>query len=295
VEIDPAIARIGRERHPENPYASEYVDLHIDHARSFLQRTDKQYDLVVFATLDSHTAFSSLSSLRMDNFIFTEKSVRSAKNRLNRFSLTGARQNRKSFFLGGELFDLDRPIGLTDHLPIEMPFPEENVETTSDDWPFLFLEKRGFPYVLTLFLILILAFIPLRMTKLPFRESVLRRRFLLPFSLRRVEQLWMDKETFLSGIIIGLWWIQVSFPPPAGIMTVRDLIPRGVVAWVFRPGTFIQALIEVFPFLLAGVRRWYLPAMVFLPGLPHRDLRHGGFHRRSPHPRLRPRHLLPAR
>ena len=202
VEIDPAIARIGQERHPENPYASEYVTLHIDDARSFLQRTDKKYDLVVFATLDSHAAFSSLSSLRMDNFVFTEESIRSVKSKLkpnggiaiNFFAIKpwlsqrhfntltreigspvltyGSPSNQEVIFLAGELFDPDRPLGMTDYLPIEPPFSEENVETTSDDWPFLFLEKRGVPfhYVLPLLLILILAFIPLRMTKLPFRE-----------------------------------------------------------------------------------------------------------------------------
>jgi hypothetical protein len=37
---------------------------------------------VIFATLDSHTAFSSLSSLRLDNFIFTEESLRGVANHL---------------------------------------------------------------------------------------------------------------------------------------------------------------------------------------------------------------------
>jgi spermidine synthase len=59
------------------------VRLFVDDARSFLQRTKEKYDLVVFATLDSHTAFSSLSSLRLDNFVFTEESVRSAREKLN--------------------------------------------------------------------------------------------------------------------------------------------------------------------------------------------------------------------
>ncbi|HZD41170.1 MAG TPA: hypothetical protein VE131_10640 [Terriglobales bacterium] len=202
VEIDPAIARIGQELHPEEPYASERVNLYIEDARSFLQRTDKKYDLVVFATLDSHAAFSSLSSLRMDNFVFTVESLRTVKDVLkpgggvaiNFFAIKpwlSQRQfntlrgvmrlpiltyrsptNQDAIFLAGELFDPDLPLGMTDYRPIEPPFTAENVETTSDDWPFLFLEKRGIPlhYFIPLLLILILAFIPLRMSNLPLRE-----------------------------------------------------------------------------------------------------------------------------
>jgi len=202
VEIDPAIARIGQELHPEKPYTSAQVNLHIDDARSFLQRTAKKYDLVVFATLDSHAAFSSLSSLRMDNFVFTDESLRTVKTILkpdggiaiNFFAIKpwlsqrhlnslagemgppvltyGSPTNQEVILLGGALFDPTRPLGMTNYHSIEPPFTAEYVETTSDDWPFLFLEKRGIPfqYLLPLLLILVLAFIPLRIIKLPFRE-----------------------------------------------------------------------------------------------------------------------------
>ncbi len=81
VEIDPVVAQLGRELHPEKPYESKNVHLFIDDARSFLQKTKRRYDLVVFGALDSHTVFSSLSSLRLDNFIFTRESILSAKDR----------------------------------------------------------------------------------------------------------------------------------------------------------------------------------------------------------------------
>ena len=41
-----------------------------------------KYDLVVFATLDSHTVFSSLSSIRLDNFVFTKDSIENARTHL---------------------------------------------------------------------------------------------------------------------------------------------------------------------------------------------------------------------
>lgn len=202
VEIDPAIAQIGQQVHPERPYASEHVNLYIDDARSFLQRTDKKYDLVIFATLDSHAAFSSLSSLRMDNFVFTDESIRTVKSKLNPdggiainfFAIKpwlsqrhlntlaqemglpiltyGSPTNQEVIFLAGGLFDPTRSLGITNYHPIEPSFTAEKVEVTTDDWPFLFLEKRGIPfdYLMPLLFILALAVLPLRIIKLPFRE-----------------------------------------------------------------------------------------------------------------------------
>lgn len=83
VEIDPVIAELGKELHADKPYQSKAVRLFVDDARSFLQRQRSKYDLVIFATLDSHTAFSSLSSLRLDNFVFTVESLRQAAQHLN--------------------------------------------------------------------------------------------------------------------------------------------------------------------------------------------------------------------
>ena len=37
VEIDPVIATLGKKLHPENPYSSINVDLHINDARSFIK------------------------------------------------------------------------------------------------------------------------------------------------------------------------------------------------------------------------------------------------------------------
>jgi spermidine synthase len=58
VEIDPAIIQIGRASHPEAPYASPRVEVIADDARSFFARTGDTYDLIVFGLLDSHTTTS---------------------------------------------------------------------------------------------------------------------------------------------------------------------------------------------------------------------------------------------
>ena len=55
VEIDPVIVRLGREHHPDRPYSDPRVTVVTDDARHFLRTTNKTYDLVVFALIDSLT------------------------------------------------------------------------------------------------------------------------------------------------------------------------------------------------------------------------------------------------
>ena len=75
VEIDPGIAELGRQLHPEGPYEDPRVTLVVDDARSFFHRTEERYAMVVFGLLDSHRLLSSFSSVRLDNFIYTRESM----------------------------------------------------------------------------------------------------------------------------------------------------------------------------------------------------------------------------
>jgi hypothetical protein len=51
-------------------------------ARSFLNHTEQQYDLIVFGTLDSVTRLSALSNVRLDNFVYTLECIARARERL---------------------------------------------------------------------------------------------------------------------------------------------------------------------------------------------------------------------
>ena len=82
VEIDPRIAQLGRELHPERPYDSPNVQIHIDDARAFLTRTEERYDTIVFGFLDSHRLFSHMSSVRLDNYVYTTRSLETVRDRL---------------------------------------------------------------------------------------------------------------------------------------------------------------------------------------------------------------------
>lgn len=82
VEIDPAILRLGKELHPSRPYRDPRVTVTCDDARHFLRATDRKYDLVVFALIDSLTVQSSFSSVRLESYMFTEESFRAVRERL---------------------------------------------------------------------------------------------------------------------------------------------------------------------------------------------------------------------
>ena len=81
VEIDPAIIAIGKELHPEQPYASSKVTIVNDDARSHFATTTKTYDVIIFGLLDLHTT-TALTNARLDHYVYTRESIIQAKSRL---------------------------------------------------------------------------------------------------------------------------------------------------------------------------------------------------------------------
>ena len=82
VEIDPVIQRLGKQFHPDRPYDDSRVTVHLDDGRNFLRSTDKQYDLIVFALVDSLVLHSSLSNIRLESYLFTRQSLQDVKHHL---------------------------------------------------------------------------------------------------------------------------------------------------------------------------------------------------------------------
>jgi len=79
VDIDPQIMKIGEEMHPERPYDDPRVTRVVNDARAYFEQNhDKRFDVVCFGLLDSHAMFSAMSSLRLENYVYTEESMRSA-------------------------------------------------------------------------------------------------------------------------------------------------------------------------------------------------------------------------
>lgn len=82
VEIDPRLQDFGEQLHPDRPYDSGNVAVTINDGRAFLERTDRTYDLIVFALPDSLTLVSGQSSLRLESYLFTREAMESARNHL---------------------------------------------------------------------------------------------------------------------------------------------------------------------------------------------------------------------
>jgi len=180
VEIDPAILDIGRQYHPEKPYDSKFVRTINTDARAFLRDgKDSGYDLIVLGELDSHTVLSSMSSIRLDNYVYTVESFREALSRLNRDGVLALSFYYYRDWQMARVFDAlwrangAEPIAVhslgkyPDNLvlfagpgaprtqlvthPYVVAQNAENMvgngtmEPTTDDWPFLYLKQRGLP------------------------------------------------------------------------------------------------------------------------------------------------------
>src|SRR4029078_89414 len=76
------LARIGRDFHPEGVYRDPRVTVHINDGRAFLNNPREKSDLIVYALTDSLTLVSSTAGVRLESFLFTEESMRAARDHL---------------------------------------------------------------------------------------------------------------------------------------------------------------------------------------------------------------------
>ncbi len=188
VEIDPVIAALGRQWHPERPYANPRVRLIIDDARSFLRKAPAVYDLIVLGFLDTIRLLSEFSSVRLESYVYTRESFQDIKRHLKPdgvvalgFSTTTTWMLAKLYGLVRETFGAEpliytagrstilliRPSGaltpvtfkhlwrvkrqsLDQLLDAGLPLP-------TDDWPFLYMKARSIPQQYWMVIVVILA------------------------------------------------------------------------------------------------------------------------------------------
>jgi SAM-dependent methyltransferase len=172
VEIDPAIVAFGRDLHPERPYADPRVSLIVDDARSFFEKSNARYDIIAFGLLDSHTLLSSLSSVRLDSFVYTLESFQQVKRHLADDGIavvtfvtsTPWIEQRLGRMLV-ETFGSDRvysysSAGITTFVAGRLTADQladaglsawrasrsgKDVPLSSDDWPYLYMRARKIP------------------------------------------------------------------------------------------------------------------------------------------------------
>jgi hypothetical protein len=175
VEIDSTIIGLSRKFNAQAPYADPRVSIRIDDARSFLAKASPGYDMVVFGFLDSQALFSSMNNVRLDGYVYTVESMRSAFRLLNDHGMLTLSFYLGKPWLGLKIYQLvkeatgreptlyfgDRQedamiLCLPKDAGVVMPdkLPEfhrggygnlAQIDLPTDDWPFLYLVRKTIP------------------------------------------------------------------------------------------------------------------------------------------------------
>ena len=182
VEIDPLIFKLGRELHFEHPYQDPRTHVVLDDARSYIQNSHDQFDLIVFSLLDSHTTTSHFTNIRIDNYVYTREAMQRAKRLLKPDGLFIVKFQVDNPWIAGRLFNLMQdafgqdPIqfqsdiggydtsgrffvggsrerlaqatsdpALATYLATHSKMPMQEARLTTDDWPYFYQHEPGLP------------------------------------------------------------------------------------------------------------------------------------------------------
>jgi hypothetical protein len=231
VEIDPRIAQVGRERHPNRPYANPRVRLHIDDGRAFMQRTTTKYDLIVFALPDSQTLVSGNSSLRLESYLFTREAITTARAHLTSGGAFAMYNTYRSQWLidrySGTLaevfghapcIDTVGGVGHRAALVVARGSDNQKCATTwqlqthpapalaTDDHPFPYLRRPGIPgfYLLVLLFVLLAACVTVRAIGGPVKQM---RPYADLFFLGAAFLLLETKNVAGFALLFGTTWL----------------------------------------------------------------------------------------
>lgn len=189
VEIDPAILNLGKKIHPEKPYDNQAVHVHNNDARAFLANDDGKYDVIVFGHVDSHTTFSTMASVRLDNYLYTKESLESATRHLSDRGIAALSFAAGTDWLRSRLYQVVKAVSPVEPVAIKTQFDNagsitilwgpgldsirrtiaerraesvidpvelsQAVEMPTDDWPFLYQKDRDIPMVYLVMLIVV--------------------------------------------------------------------------------------------------------------------------------------------
>jgi len=125
VEIDPVINQRGKLDHPNKPFDDPRVKIWYDDGRSFLHKDHGPYDIAVYALVDSLVLHSGFSSLRLENFLFTEQAFRDVKSRLKPGGVFAMYNFYRQGWVVQRLAKLSKDVFGTEPLIISLPYQSE--------------------------------------------------------------------------------------------------------------------------------------------------------------------------
>jgi SAM-dependent methyltransferase len=265
VEIDRALYEIGLAKNPDRPYDDPRVDVIIDDGRAYLERTDKTYDLILFALPDSLTLVSGQSSLRLESFLFTKEALEAARDRLKPggvFSMYNfyreqwlidrlARTLDETFNTAPCVRDV-RAEGAVAVLTVSSdptaldcdPSPEVSAAgpaPVTDDYPFLYLREPGIPafYGLAVAGILLASLLGIRASGARIRQMApYTDLFLMGAAFLLLE----TKNVVQFALLFGTTWIVNALVFAGILLTVLAAIEVARRVRLPRPGMLYTLL-----------------------------------------------------
>jgi hypothetical protein len=281
VDIDPRIIAIGRASHPEQPYSQPGVRTVVDDARAFFGSDTRKYDVVCFGLLDSHAMASAMSTLRLDNYVYTEEGIRAAWQHVapgGHLSLAISCFAGRWFFerlywtvtraTGREPIAFYSPLHastvtfvvptsgaalltaeLARYPQLKPEATQDRVLTPSDDWPFLYVRPGAFPWGYLVVLAYVLA---LALATVPRGFAMRRGDFDVPLFLIGAAFLLIETRGVTSmSLLFGSTWI-VNAVIFGGILVMVLLANLAVECWAWRnplpwfAGLFLAMLLLYF-------------------------------------------------
>ncbi len=277
VDIDPQIIALGRAMHPERPYDDPRVVPVVNDARAYFeQRRGERFDVVCYGLLDSHAMFSAMSSLRLDNFVYTVEGVRAGWAHVapggvlaisfsvfagdwmtQRFArliraATGLEPilvmhgyNHGITFLVGETLTVERVAAVFPRSG-KLVQADAGVRIPTDDWPFLYLRPHAVPtaYIAVVLLIALTGFAAARKA---FGGALQRTRF--------------DAHMFLLGA--GFMLLQTRMVTELSLLfgstwVVNSCVIGGILVMIVLANGVVER------FAPRRIERWYVPLALAL-------------------------------
>ena len=289
VEIDPVLQQLGKDRHPERPYADPRVVAHVDDGRAFLERTNHRYDMILLALPDSATIVTGQAALRLENYLFTTEALTRARSLLKpggTFAMYNYYENWlvdryantiQAVYGAPPCVHVGRSIGARREAVLSLradgtaggctttwqPSTTRSLQPTTDDRPFPYLADRTIPrfYLEMLGLILLASILLVRVTAGPLRQM---RPYVDLFFMGAAFLLLETKNVVQFALLFGTTWVVNAAVFAGVLLSVLAAIETARRVRLPRPVLLYAGL------LAALVLAWVIPpaALLSLPVVP---------------------------